>query len=502
MSAKKLKFIYQQPELYIFLFSLFLFGLFSHTRFYGYEKETWEAAWLFVTEGKFNAARAGWLHSLSYIPWVYFKLLFDKLNIATLSAIFPATAVSFYSALAPVVYYKLVNLIYQSKKAAVSLSLILACATMLLPYSIIGMEHFLTLVFAVLVFYLVRYAKEHRPSDLIWIGFWLGACYASKLYAGILAPAIVIYLFYLEIAQGRRSIRNLLKNITLLVAPASVFILLSFGYNWLRFQNFAAGKYDLAWEFQYQSFWIGLYGYLFSAGKSLFIYNPIIILALFYYRQFFKQYRQYGYLFILLIVFFLMPHLPFRFWTDEVWGPRKLLLFVPVLLLPLGFYLKNWSVKKVWEKLIFYIVLFFSFFMQFLGSLYDYGTQMWVLRQMNLDSLTLMQFIPSLSHPFIHYKLFKSYLWQILGHKPLEFTYNIWTWMRGLAGGQDIGLTGGTLSLTLKWARPHLWILNPKDPMSNLSHSLEYVIFFFFILVIIFSLFKLKHLCSQDENSR
>lgn len=491
---------FHQPGLYIFLFSLFLFGLFSHTRFYGYEKETWEAAWLFVKNGEFNASRAGWLHSFSYIPWVYFKLLFDKLNIATLSAIFPSTAVAFYSALAPVVFYKIAWLIYQSKKIAVLLSLILAGATMLLPYSIIGMEHFLTLTFAALVYYLVKYAKEHRQSDLIWIGFWLGACYAVKAYAGILMPAVLISLLHLEFNVYKLSFSDFLKRIPAFAAPIIFFIIISVFYNFIRFGNAVAGKYSLAWEFQYDSFWLGLYGYLFSAGKSVFIYNPILILSVFYYRKFFKQYRQYSYLFILLIVFFLMPQLPFRFWTDEAWGPRKLLPLIPLLILPLGIGLQSQLLRSAISKVFFYGQLAASFIMQVLGSLYDYGTQMRVLRQTNLDSIHLMQFMPRLSHFVIHYTLFKSYLWQILGHAPLEFTYNIWTWMRGLAGGQDIGLIGGTLSLTLKWARPHLWILNPKNPMSNLSYSLEWIIFFFFIFMIIFSLIKLKRLCKETEN--
>ncbi|MEK9165817.1 MAG: hypothetical protein AAB525_03100, partial [Patescibacteria group bacterium] len=283
-------------------------------------------------------------------------------------------------------------------------------------------------------------------------------------------------------------------------APIIFFIIISVFYNTIRFGNAIAGKYNMSWEFQYQSFWIGLYGYLFSAGKSVILYNPILILAIFYYRRFFKQYRQLAYLFILLIVFFLIPHLPFRFWTDEVWGPRKLLPLIPILMLPLGIIWQSGFFKSIYNKAIFYILFSASFAMQFLGALYDYGTQMWVLRQVNLDSIHLMQFMPWLSHPFIHYKLFKSYLWQMLGREPLDLTYNLWTWMRGLAGGTDIGLTGGILSLTLKWARPHLWIINPKNPMSNLSYFLEYIIFLFFIFMIIFSLIKLKRLCRESKS--
>lgn len=497
MHRASLKKFFNAPELYIFIFALFLFGLFSHTRFYGYEKETWDAAWRFVNEGEFFASRAGWLHSFSYVPWVYFKLLFDKLNIATLSAIFPSTAVSFYSALAPVIYYKIVHRVYQSKKIAVSLSLILSSATMLLPYSIIGMEHFLTLTFSILIYYLVKYEQEHSQNDLIWIGFWLGACFSVKAYAGILMPAVLIFLFYLELKVYKLSFSDFLKRILIFAAPAVCFVSISVFYNIIRFGNLFAGRYSMSWEFQYDSFWLGLYGYLFSAGKSVFIYNPILILSVFYYRKFFKQYCQLSYLFILLIVFFLMPHLGFRFWTDEAWGPRKLLPLIPILLLPLGLGLKSGLLASILKKTAFYCLLTASFLMQFLGALYDYGTQMWLLRQINLDSIHLMQFMPRLSHFVIHYNLFKSYLWQALGNQPLDFTYNLWTWMRGLAGGQDIGLTGGTLSLTLKWARPHSWILNPKNPMSNLSYSLEHIIFFFFIFMIIFSLIKLKRLCRE-----
>jgi hypothetical protein len=96
------------------------------------------------------------------------------------------------------------------------------------------------------------------------------------------------------------------------------------GYEWQK------GRYDLP-------LYVGAYGLLFSAGKSLFLYSPPLVLALAGWRAFRQRAGWLGTLPLALLVSFVLVYGQFTIWSgDGAWGPRYLVPLVGPLALGLA----------------------------------------------------------------------------------------------------------------------------------------------------------------------
>jgi hypothetical protein len=85
---------------------------------------------------------------------------------------------------------------------------------------------------------------------------------------------------------------------------------------------------------------LALYGFLFSAGRSVFLYSPPLLLSLFTFGPFFKQHRAEAILFLLIALVYLLTYSTYGYWEGGwSWGPRFLLAPIPFLMIPLGYFL-------------------------------------------------------------------------------------------------------------------------------------------------------------------
>jgi hypothetical protein len=78
----------------------------------------------------------------------------------------------------------------------------------------------------------------------------------------------------------------------------------------------------------------GLYGFLLSSGKSVFLYSPPLVLGLFGLGTAWRHRRAESAFFVSLIVVSLLFNAKFRHWhADYCWGPRHLVSIAPLMLL-------------------------------------------------------------------------------------------------------------------------------------------------------------------------
>src|SRR5437867_8839315 len=93
-------------------------------------------------------------------------------------------------------------------------------------------------------------------------------------------PVIWIYLVLKRRDRGERDIAGLARDTALLALPVVALGLGDLAVNWLKFGGLASTGYE-----QEPSPWAGLshiltglYGFLLSPGKSVFLYNPLLLL--------------------------------------------------------------------------------------------------------------------------------------------------------------------------------------------------------------------------------
>ncbi len=181
----------------------------------------------------------------------------------------------------------------------------------------------------------LAYLQEKKGYWGLLAGFALGLAVATRSFNLLVIPFFALYLFVTWWQNGRKVWEGLKLGI-LFSLPLLGWLLVILWWNWARFGTpFETGYGSEAESFNTPLF-KGLYGLLFSPGKSIFLYNPVLIPALAGFPALWQ--RRFGPGLIFLTGGVVLVYLSgYSLWHDwhggGVWGPRFLLPILPFLLL-------------------------------------------------------------------------------------------------------------------------------------------------------------------------
>ena len=188
-----------------------------------------------------------------------------------------------------------------------------------------------TMTFLVLAAVYAAYRwRQAAQQRWLWVlGLATAAIILFRISGVIIIPVLGLYLVLARSANGRG------RAIMSLGIGVAVGLGLSGAYNWQRFGSlFSTGYHEIAWT---TPFPLGLYGLLFSPGKGILVYTPMLILGLGAWAVFFRRHRAEAWLMAGLWLAWLAFYAPYNFWTGGFnWGPRFLLPVLPFGFLPLG----------------------------------------------------------------------------------------------------------------------------------------------------------------------
>lgn len=238
------------------------------------------------------------------------------------------------SALALVFFMLTVRRLGFSGRTALLSTLALGLCTMMWPYAKLGFsEPLQACALAACFYFSVRAGRDGLPAAAALAGAAAGALALTKVSAAVVAPAFAVYIL-----AGRHGLKKGFRLAAIYSIVFLAFFALMLAYNQLRFgdyMNFGyfSGK-DAAFGFGVN--WLaGLYGFLFSPGKSIFLYAPFVLLSLWGARRLHRDYGAES----LLVWFCAAAHLAVysRWWAwhgDWSWGPRFLMPLMPLLAVP------------------------------------------------------------------------------------------------------------------------------------------------------------------------
>ena len=247
-------------------------------------------------------------------------------------------------------------------RSAFTLTLVYGLGTIAWPYSKTFYSEPLVTMFLLASVYALVFRKGADRIKLLLAGALWGASIMVKLTALIAAPALLLYLIARGREKGQHS-RDLVGNLALLLAPVLGSMSVIFWYNAVRFgSGFDTGYRAVNWSLTGGA--MGLYGLLFSPGRGLFLYMPIVILSVPALLDFYKQHKWEATLFSLIIAAYILSHSAYNSWEGGgVWGPRLLLPMIPFLIIPLGSFLSVIS-KRKWLEFLFAAFLVCSILIQ------------------------------------------------------------------------------------------------------------------------------------------
>lgn len=292
-----------------------------------------------------------------------------------------------------------------TKKHAIFMSLISIFATNLWVYTKHSFAQMMFISFLFLSFFLVkRFFRTKKILSLIFAGASFGI--ASITYNQTFILAIIpLFLYFVFLAKFRINLLTrpnlLLKQVKYITTKLLIFflgflpfIIIYFWFEGLR----AVPTRDLAnplsvakagispiLHLPISVFFEGLYGQLFSPGRSIFLYSPLLLLIIFFFYKIKKIILPEVVVFIVLSVIYVLFYATQHsvggpdqgiaaYWHGESsWGPRYLLPLIPFGLLIVGYiYTKLTKYQKL---LIFLPLAVIGFYIEILGILIPYQTK-------------------------------------------------------------------------------------------------------------------------------
>jgi hypothetical protein len=272
--------------------------------------------------------------------------------------------------------------LYGSLRMGAGLALLYGVGTLAWPYSRFFFSEPLFTACIVLGAFALY---EDRP---LIAGLGLGYAIATRVGGAMLLPAFLVYAVWrsqiprpaaevYERQQGspltRKKVFAMLRGrgfwtlfwLGLGMVPGALLVLAN---NWIRFRTLGERGYE-GQGFTGEPL-EGLLGLLFSPGKSVFLYVPLLLALPFALRPFARRFRPEAALIGLLsVITLLQSSYWWIWWGGWGWGPRFLVPLMPLLILPLGVLLE----RRAWRRVIVLALLPLSLAVNLLGILVDFN---------------------------------------------------------------------------------------------------------------------------------
>jgi len=249
--------------------------------------------------------------------------------------------------------------------------------------------------------------------------------------------------------------------------PIALALGLDFYINFYRFGNIFSFHPRAQAAGLSTPLWYGLYGNLFSLGRSIFLYSPPIVLTFWAAKSFYREHRAEALLFGGIIAIYLLGYSLYGFWSGGwSWGPRFLVATLPYWVLPLG----GFTTTR-WRRILLGAAVLMGMFIQILGVAVNYSYVHWEWIRMNASGGEIYLFVPSISPVAMHWRslttgrnidLWLLYVFKAFGPKVFALTLGLLLAL--LVGGlYELGALQGAQRVALWLRKAFERVLAPSD---------------------------------------
>lgn len=255
-----------------------------------------------------------------------------------------------------VLYFRILEKMGVDDNAKLVSTLLLFCATILLPYAGGLFSEPLSALLILISFYYfytaptTHYLSSNR-KNFLFLGLLILNNFIFVLYFGLMI-AYVFWASQIKRKNTSEAWRVALEGSLILGASVMLFLF----YNYYRYEEF--------FNFGYQgegftSHWlVGMYGLIFSIGRGLVVYSPLTVFCILYFifkNHEMESWQKYVFCTTMISFFvFMSVYAKWESWYGGwCWGPRFLLPFIPLIHLMFPMLLKTLpSFNRVWRVAI------------------------------------------------------------------------------------------------------------------------------------------------------
>ena len=365
--------------------------------------------------------------SICMLPFNLLCLLLEKLTpistkTADLFAQFSASILffPFVGALAVWLVYRLLILLSYSKRVSIFIAVIFAFATMHFHYSVVTYEQ--TQVGALLLLamiFLVKNLRERRFLYAWLLCLSLGLCLLFRL--GSMLEILPIYLVAAGeeiLGDGEKSrVERVGKWLLAGVCGVGGIIVFLGWYNYIRFGSVLESGYGLCASTALGGHDIfgsrplpTLAAKLFSPGKSIFLYNPVLLLFPVCIYGFYRRHKVVGLAAFFAVVISFIFHSFHTTWAgDYAWSIRYEVPVLAFLVLPLAQLFSRPTKSMV--RILVMLLVSISCTIQLASVVYKFD----------------LEFFQNPNHSIIP----DDYVWDLSQSHLIRRFYNIWAHLTG-----------------------------------------------------------------------
>jgi hypothetical protein len=321
-------------------------------------------------------------------PPVHFPLESDWLIFLTTSFI---NAI-FASILGVLLYFYLKEIGIKHKNALI-VTLITIFTTNLFAFSkhITAYMMFMTAMFAAFLF-LKKYSKTKKVTQLVFSGvfFGVGIITYNNTFMLMVLPYVLYYLLLIKPRFNLLSFKCIWRDIISFLIGVIPFIIIYFWFEHYRAESVALSSASFLTDYAKNRlfnvpstvFFEGLWGQLFSPGRSFFIYSPFLLLIVIFWFKIKKNILPETIYFIFLATIYIVFYACFYLvgtpqqgfagmWPGESsWGPRYLSPLIPFGALIAGYIFSQ--ISKFQKIFVVIPLIIIGFYVEILGVLMPY----------------------------------------------------------------------------------------------------------------------------------
>ncbi|NQU06963.1 MAG: hypothetical protein HQ583_00265, partial [Candidatus Abyssubacteria bacterium] len=261
------------------------------------------------------------------------------------------------TALSCVVFFRLSLLLLNRRSLSLILTLVFGLCTITLPYSRMFLSEPLTGLLLLCAALSALSSTRERPWGGIASGLFLGLA-AMNNYVALAAMGIFFVFFMCQSGGLKDALRiRALMDIRLwgLLLFGAAAVAEGLWYNQVRFGSYfhsAYNYFDIPPNTVYPEgmdlfsypILAGIYGFLLSPMRSVFLYSPPLIGALFLWPRFFREKGRTAIFLLSIPLLFLLVYSKWFGWHGGyAWGPRYLVPVVGFFLIPFAYLIEDFQ---------------------------------------------------------------------------------------------------------------------------------------------------------------